>query len=155
MATYNLSGGATTHAATGRTPYFIERVIDIGQVNSNAGIGAAGILQVLAIPAETLIMDAGFEVLTAVTGTSPDIDMGITGSDVDEWVDGFAGTAGYATRATASPHFVYNSTADTIDLLFNTNAVTAGVIRCFALLLDMKGVRETESVSDSAYDTAV
>jgi len=49
MATFNVSGGATTHAATGRVPYVVENVVDIGQVNSNAGIGAAGILQVISV----------------------------------------------------------------------------------------------------------
>lgn len=156
MATFNVSGGATTHAATGRVPYVVENVVDIGQVNSNAGIGAAGILQVISVPAETLVMDAGFEVLTALTGTAPDIDLGITGGDVDEWVDGNNGTAGYATRTTASPHFTFvGTTADTIDLLFNTNAATAGVIRVVAVLCDIKGIRETESVSDTGYDTAL
>lgn len=155
MATYNVSGGATTHAATGRFPYVLENVIDIGQVASNAGIGVAGILQAIAVPAETLVLDAGFEVLTTLTGTAPDIDLGITGGDVDEWVDGNNGAAGYATKAVASPHHVFFGTADTIDLLFNTNAATAGVIRVWAIMCDVKGIRETETVSDAGYDTAV
>jgi hypothetical protein len=122
---------------------------------SDAGVAAADVVRVLPIPAETLVLDAGFEVLTAITGTAPDIDFGITGGDVDEWVDGNNGAAGYATKAVASPQHVFFGTADTLDLLFNTNAATAGVIRCWAICVDVKGIRETESVSDSAYDVAV
>lgn len=156
MATYNLAGSATAGTpVTYRNVYVVEKTIDIGQVNSGAGVAAADVLRVIQVPAETLVLDAGFEVLTALTGTSPDIDFGITGGDVDEWVDGNNGAAGYATKAVASPQHVFFGTADTLDLLFNTNAVTAGVIRCFAIMADVKGIRETESVSDTAYDTAV
>lgn len=155
MATYDLSGGGTTVPVTYRGSYTMERTVDISEVNNGAGVAAADVLRVLQIPAESVVLDAGFEVITAVVGTSPDIDFGITGGDVDEWVDGNNGTVGYATRAVPSPQHVAFVTADTLDLLFNTNAATAGVIRCFALVYDTKGIRETDPNTATAHNTPV
>jgi hypothetical protein len=49
------------------------------------------VYQCLNIPAESVILHAGMEVTTALTGTSSDtaFDLGITGGDVDNFVDLF------------------------------------------------------------------
>ena len=156
MATYDVTkGSGTATHGTGRSPYLVENVLDIGKINADAGVGAADVIRMIDVPAESVVIYAGFEVLTALTGTSPDIDFGITGGDVDEWVDGNDGSAGYATAAVASPQVVAFASADTLDLLFNTNAATAGVIRSFALMLDTSGLNESSTSKASQDDTAV
>lgn len=158
MATYNLTKGSATSpvmsvGAGSRGLTFVENVLDISEMNSDAGVAAADVIQMLDIPAETDVWMAGFEVITALTGTSPDIDLG-WGTDTDEWVDGNDGSAGYATQTAWQLPLRFTS-ADTIDLLFNTNAATAGVIRVFAWLGDISGAQETMTASDTRIDTAV
>ena len=84
MATYNRTGagGTTGHPANGRTPYLVENTIDISAINSSSGTANGDVVNALDIPAETLIMEAGIEVITALS-SSATMDLGITGGDVD------------------------------------------------------------------------
>ena len=61
-----------------------------------AGTTRGDVLLAMDIPAETLIMEAGAEVLTALT-SSVTMDIGITGGDVDRYVDGDTNATGYST----------------------------------------------------------
>ena len=84
MATYDVTGvgGTTGHPSNGRTPYLVENTIDIAAINGDSGAAQNDVLRALDIPAETLIMEAGIEVITACSG-SVTLDLGITGGDVD------------------------------------------------------------------------
>ena len=68
MATYNVTGagGTTGHPANGRTPYLVENTIDVSAINGDSGAAQMMFLE-LDIPAETLIMEAGIEVITALS----------------------------------------------------------------------------------------
>ena len=91
MATYDVTGPSTAGARPSRfsagirTPYLVENVIDIAAINSDAGTATGDVLQALDIPAETLIMQAGMEILTQLSN-SVTLDLGITGGDVDKIV---------------------------------------------------------------------
>ncbi len=103
MATYDLTaaGGTTGHPANGRTPYLVENTIDIAAINGDSGAAQNDVLRALDIPAETLIMEAGIEVITALS-SSVTLDLGITGGDVDRYVDGDTNATGFsAPTATA------------------------------------------------------
>ena len=103
MATYNVTGpgGTTGHPSVVRRPYLVENTIDISAINGDSGAAQNDVLQVLDIPAETLIMEAGIEVLTALS-SSVTLDLGITGGDVDRYVDGDTNATGFsAPTATA------------------------------------------------------
>ncbi len=78
MATYDLTaaGGTTGHPANGRTPYLVENTIDIAAINGDSGAAQNDVLRALDIPAETLIMEAGIEVITALS-SSVTLDLGI------------------------------------------------------------------------------
>ena len=143
MATYNRTGagGTTGHPANGRTPYLVENTIDVSAVNSSAGTTNGDILQALDIPAETLIMEAGIEVITALS-SSATMDLGITGGDVDRYVDGDTNATGYATL-TATARVVVAS-ADTLDILTAGADSSAGKVRVWAVLCDVSGVDETD-----------
>ena len=167
MATYNVTGpgGTAGHpsrlSAGIRTPYLVENTIDVSAVNGDAGSANGDILQCIDVPAETLIMAAGVEVLTACS-SSVVIDIGTTGGlagflDPDAFVDAYDATgATYAPRdvADAAPMLICK-TADTIDALMAGAASSAGKIRVWAVLCDISGVDETDRNTATQHDTDV
>ena len=164
MATYDVTGPGGVNRPGRynpgvRTPYLVENTIDVSQINSAAGTAQNDVLQCIDVPAETLIMAAGVEVLTACS-SSVVIDIGVTGStagfsDPDAFVDAYDATgAAYAPRdvADAAPMIICK-TADTIDALMAGAASAAGKIRVWAVLCDIAGVDETDRQSDAQHDT--
>ena len=154
MATYNVTGvgGTTGHPSNGRTPYLVENIIDVSAVNGDAGTTSGDVLLAIDIPAETLIMEAGAEVLTALT-SSVTMDIGITGGDVDRYVDGDTNATGYSTL-TATARVVVAS-ADTLDILTGGANSTAGKVRVWAVLCDISGIDESDNNTSTQHDTAV
>jgi len=163
MATYNVTGvgGTTGHPSNGRTPYLIENTIDVSAVNGDSGAAQNDVLKCIDVPAETLIMAAGVEVLTACS-SSVVIDIGITGStvgfsDADAFIDAYDATsASYAGRDTQDNNTAPMLTckvADTIDALLAGGVSTVGKIRVWAILCDISGVDETDRQSDAQHDT--
>ncbi len=148
MATYNVTGpgGTAGHpsklSAGIRTPYLVENTIDVSALNGDSGAAQNDVLRVLDIPAETLIMEAGIEVLTALS-SSVTLDLGITGGDVDRYVDGDTNATGFSAPTATARTIV--ASADS----------TAGKIRVFAVLCDVSGVDETDRNTDTQHDTAV
>ena len=111
------------------------------------------IIQALNVPAETLVIAAGLEVLTA-SSSSVTMDLGITGStaghnDPDCWVDGYdaTGTGHAPMDATDAAAMLIVKTADTIDILIGGAQDTAGKVRVWALMCDISGSDETASNS--------
>jgi len=153
MATYNVTGpgGTTGHPSVVRRPYLVENTIDISAINSDSGTADGDILQVLDIPAETLIMEAGVEVITALS-SSATIDLGITGGDPDRYVDGDTNATGFSVL-TATARVIIAS-ADTLDAKIAGAASSAGKIRVFAVLCDVSGVEESDLNTDSQHDTS-
>lgn len=139
----------------GRKPYFVEVEIDLAAAATAKGsaLAANDIIQAITVGANTAVMFAGMEIVTAPAGgTSCTADLGITGGDVDAFVDGFtvtgASAGSYSTLAnTATPIIV--TTSDTIDiLLLGTTPDTSGVIRVFAYLLDVDGKGSDKSADE-------
>ena len=100
MATYDVTGPGGTNRPSRRNPgvrvpYLIENTIDVSAINGDSGAAQNDVLRVLDLPAETLVMEAGIEVITALS-SSVTMDLGITGGDVDIYADGDtnASTAG-------------------------------------------------------------
>ena len=143
MATYDRTGagGTTGHPSNGRTPYLVENTIDISAINSSSGTANGDVVNALDIPAETLIMEAGIEVITALS-SSATMDLGITGGDVDRYVDGDTNATGYATH-TATARVVVAS-ADTLDILTGGADSSAGKVRVWAVLCDVSGIDESD-----------
>jgi len=144
MATYDRTGkgGTTGHPANGRTPYLVENTIDISAINSSSGTADGDIVQALDIPAETLIMEAGVEVITALSGSAT-IDLGVTGADPDRYVDGDTNATGFSTLTNTAR--MISASADTLDALIAGAASSAGKIRVFAVLCDVSGIDETDN----------
>jgi hypothetical protein len=99
-----------------------------------AGSSASDVFVGPTVPANSVIISGGFIVTEAFAGTSTDmaLDMGVTGGDVDNFVDGFdfdnssVGDIGYKVAQTD----VVVTTSDTVDVLVQaqTGTCTAGEI---------------------------
>jgi len=154
MATYNVTGagGTTGHPSNGRTPYLVENTIDISAINGDSGAAQNDVLQVLDIPAETIVMEAGIEVLTALSANVT-LDLGITGGDVDIFVDGDTNATGFSAATATARHVA--ASADTLDLLVLSAASSAGKVRVYAVMCDVSGIDETDRNTDTQHDTAV
>ena len=154
MATYDLTaaGGTTGHPSNGRTPYLVENTINVATINGDSGAAQNDVLRVLDIPAETLVMEAGIEVLTALS-SSVTMDLGITGGDVDIYVDGDGNGTGYSAATATARHIA--ASADTLDVLVLGAAAAAGKIRVWAVMCDISGINETDRNTSTQQDTAV
>ena len=144
----------------GRKPYFVEVEIDLAAAATAKGsaLAATDVIECISVSAGTAILFAGTEVITAPAGgTAGTFDLGITGGDVDAFVDGGAITSAaagtYAALAnTAVP--IVASAADTIDmLLIGTTPDTSGVIRVYAMLVDVDGTGSSKAAAEVDRDT--
>jgi hypothetical protein len=149
MATHDKTGkgGTTGHPSTGgRRPYLVENTTSVTDYDPASG----DIIQMIDVPAETLVMAAGLEVLTA-SSSSVTFDLGITGStaghhDPDAFVDAYdaTGTGHAPMDATDAAAMLVVKTADTIDILTAGAQDTLGKVRVWAVLCDISGVDETD-----------
>ena len=154
MATYNVTGagGTAGHPSNGRTPYLVENTIDVSAVNGDSGAAQNDVLQAMDIPAETVIMEAGIEVITACS-SSVTLDLGITGGDVDIYTDGDTNATGYSALTATARHVA--AAADTLDVLVLSAASSAGKIRVWAIMSDVSGINESDQNTSTQHDTAV
>jgi len=147
MATVTtLAGGTVDGFTAGRMPYFKEVLIDFAAAATAKGsaLASADVIEAISVPANTIILNAGLEVITVAGGESSDttVDLGVTTTEPDIFIDGFdldaAAAGAYAQNAAAFQPLVIG-TADTIDLLIATatTAPTSGVVRIFAILMDI------------------
>lgn len=150
MATIDLSNGLGGAPRPVRSltnmPYFVEKTIDFAAAATAKGgvLAAADVIEAIDVPAGTMVLNAGLQVVTVATGESNDntLDLGITGVDADCFVDGFdldaAAAGAYAQNAAAFQPLIVG-TADTIDLLIATasTAPTGGTVRVWAVLCDI------------------
>ena len=146
MATITSLLAATRGAGNpSRKSYLQELTVDLtAQAISCTG---GDIVQCLTVPANTVILWAGVQVIesaTMNTGSDATVDFG-TSADDDEYVAAYdidgASDLAYAPAATPAGVIVL-STANTLDLTFaGTGATfTAGKLRVFAMLMDVSEV---------------
>jgi hypothetical protein len=162
MATYNLTNGsvagggketAGTYPDVRNQAYMIEATLDVAKLISAGAFSSAAngdIFELLTIPANTLVISAGAEVITAFNGTTPTVDIDFAaGDDIvdggDVTATGFlaAGTNG-TTIGTESPQYTqYVTAADTIDVkLIVTGSTTVGKLRVFAVVVDCNSIQK-------------
>jgi hypothetical protein len=149
MATVTtLAGSASAGRTAGAVPYLVDVTIDFAAAATAKGsaLAAADVIECINVPANTLILNAGLEVITVLGGESNDttFDLGVTTTEPDNFVDGFdadaAAAGAYAQNAAAYQPLVIG-TADTIDLLIATatTAPTSGEVRVWAVLMNIDG----------------
>ena len=144
MAT--LEGSGLHSAADGNNKiYVLENVVNIADAVTLKGtaLAAADVIQALNIPVGAQVISGGAQVMEATTGTATNvtIDIGVTGGDVDAYVDGFdldgAAVLAYAANGVGTPAIF--SAADTIDILIPTMTGTllTGKVRVWAVVADV------------------
>lgn len=149
MATITtLAGGASAGRTVGSVPYLVDKNIDFAAAATAKGsaLAATDVIEAISVPANTVILNAGIEIITVLGGESSDntFDLG-TGVDADNFVDGFdsdaAAAGAYAQNAAAFQPIVVGATADTIDITIATatTAPTSGVARVWAVLMNVDG----------------
>ena len=147
---YGFNKGTASFAAYGgnRISYLeveldFAKIVEARSDASATALAAADTLQVIAVPANAVILHAGFEVTTAeTTNTTATFDFGFTGAspaaanafgnDVASNALGWSWAAGNGLGAP----IIIGTSDDTIDLLINTAAPTDCVLRCFAVVLN-------------------
>lgn len=153
MATVDMTSGTAGFATSdsySAKPYLVERYVNFADVVTAKGsaIAQGDVIEVIDLPAGSYCMAAGLEVISVMTGTSTDatVDLGVTGGDVDMFIDGFDLDGASAGAFSAIPAATigsktFQSSADTLDLLIvtQTGTITGGEVRVFALIMDVNG----------------
>jgi hypothetical protein len=166
MATFDLTLGATKKGSAADSiasfpdvrnqAYMVEAILDISKIANYTCVNG-DVFQLLEIPAGTLIVAAGAEVLTAFNGTTPTVDIDFAAGD--DIVDGgdvtatgylAAGTNGGANLTSQVTFTQLVTAADTIDvkLIAASADVTSGVLRVYAVVVDLNGVAQTAAEVD-------
>ena len=146
------NGGTAGHPAEVARPYVMT-----SKVHDTADGGAGGdVIQLIDVPADTMIVAGVLEVLEARGNTDITLDIGFTGGDVDCFVDGSVLAAGFtpfleaAVGASGSNARVLTS-ADTIDALIidgGSSGESAARFRIHVVLADISvNPVETATVS--------
>ena len=143
MATITNNGTSTNDIGySNNGPRYIEEVIDIAAVIA-AGVtpGSTDTIQMLNLPADTYVMRAGIEVLTAETGNATaTVSLGDT--DVDHYVAATIVTV-LGQKTSIDINKLYTS-ADTIDLTSATAALTNAKLRVWAIVQSVNGLHDAQ-----------
>jgi hypothetical protein len=145
ITTLSNAVGAGLHPSRSirNVPYMVENTISLAAAVTAKGsaLAAADVIEALQLPAQSIVLAAGFEVTAAVTGSCT-VSLGVTGVSAAAYVAAFGVTSSltvgdYATSASAGFPIVTKA-ADTLDLLLVTETTTlsAGSIRVFAVVVD-------------------
>jgi|TARA_R100001129_G_scaffold55264_1_gene38010 hypothetical protein len=135
MATYTVTG-AVAGVPLGIKPQIIEVVLDFSSTN----LTTSDSIEVFEMNANTLVLMAGVEILTATSNSGCVIDLG-DDSDDDLYVAALDATAtGHEINNAAGTAKLYTA-ADTIDMIVNS-ATFDGKCRVFAVIAEM-GTAET------------
>ncbi len=174
MATFDMTSSATAGVSSnsiaalpasrdGMNMRMVEAILDISKI-TDYSCTDGDIFQLLEIPANTFVLFAGAEVLTAFDGTSPTVDIDfaagddiIDGGDVSSagfLAEGSNGQANDVVTGAASTFTQFISATDTIDvkLIAGSADVTSGKLRVYACVVDVNGAQElaTEVARDNA-----
>lgn len=147
ITTLKVTGTTHPSRATTNVPYVVSNYINFADITTAKGsaVAAADTVEAITVPAGTAILAAGLECMIVDNATALTLDLGFTGGDVDEFVDGFdhaaAAAGAYSASLDTVPGITVLGTADTIDLLIATltDAPTVGQVRVWALLVDISG----------------
>jgi hypothetical protein len=142
MATYNYTsstGGTAGHPSNAAVPYVItSQVVD---AVDNTSLAGGDVIQLLDIPADTMIIGGCIETLEASGNAQVTFDVGFTGGDIDALVDGGVSNAaaGVQFNLAAAGNNI-TTAADTLDLLVldaGSSATAAWRFRAHVVVVDI------------------
>jgi hypothetical protein len=147
--THGFNKGTAAHPAQGinRVGY-MEVELDFAKITADrvtagaTALATGDSLQVLNIPANTLVMAVGATTLTA-EGAASTFDIGLTGGDVDGFIDGGNANAAGTTSSNGAllngdNNSHYFAAADTIDMLIGVSGAVTDLakIKVWAVIAD-------------------
>jgi hypothetical protein len=153
MATYNAthsSAGTVGHPSGAAKAYVITS--PVYDAVDNTDLEQGDIVQLIDLPADTMVVGGCIEILEASGNAQITFDVGITGGDVDAFIDGAAsnGTTAINFGAQSTDSAMVTS-ADTLDLLVidgGSTKTTAWRFRAHVVLVDVsKNPVESATVS--------
>lgn len=151
-------GGAGVNAHSARGPYKVKKVLDfendsaLTALNAGAGPGQNDVLQLIHVPANSIVLGVFYETVTASTalnnldiGDGDDVDGYHDGIDATSTGDGYNGLGKAPTLVEGTPNTLtgfalgkFYTAADTIDAKIITAAsITDGVIEVTAVILTL------------------
>ena len=146
MATYSISPASGTAGHPSKAPDLkcVSVVVDFSSTTNVAN----DIFECITVPANTYVVTAGIDVITADTaGNSGTVGLG-DGADVDRYITTAATTsaglmtireqAGHSGMSTTSISYGIYAASDTIDIKITTGAVNC-VVRVWAITADFGG----------------
>lgn len=150
MATYTINNvGTAGHPASAPTLRIVDVVVDFNSTTNVSG----DVFACLSLPANTYVITAGVDVLTADSaGNSGTISLG-DGADVDRYISAavpgsstmtIRAQAGAGSMGTTSVGFGIYVSADTIDVVVGTGALN-GKYRVWAMTSDFGGQGDAEA----------
>ena len=150
MATYTINNvGTAGHPASAPTLRIVDVVVDFDSTTNVSG----DVFECLSLPANTYVITAGVDVLTADgAGNSGTISLG-DGADVDRYISAavpgsstmtIRAQAGAGSMGTTSIGFGIYVSADTIDVVVGTGALN-GKYRVWAMTADFGGQGNAEA----------
>jgi hypothetical protein len=137
----NTLASARGASQRGRNTYMVQTELDFATALSDKGAAllALDVIPVIAVPAGTVIMCAGAEVITAADSTTATVDIATGAGDL--MADGFNAKSAVGTYSTPDGDFapIVVGAADNIDvkLATMTGTLTAGKLRIWAMLSDV------------------
>jgi len=147
ITTLSNAVGAGVHPARSirNMPYVVENTVNFAAATTAKGsaLAAADVIEALQIPAQSVVLAAGYEVLSAITGDVT-MSVGVTGVLATAYVNAAtlqaATSVGTYGTSSSTAYPIVSQAADTIDLLISasTTALSAGSVRVFAVLCDMQ-----------------
>ena len=146
MATYNRTsagGGTANHPSNVANAYVVTS--PVYDAVDNTSLAGGDIVELIDVPADTMIVGGCLEVLEAAGNAAITMDIGFTGGDVDCFLDGDGVDAGFSTflnagSGTTSNNCVMVTTADTIDALIldsGSSGETAARFRIHVVMVDV------------------
>ena len=147
--THGFNKGSAAHPAKGinRVGY-VEVELDFAKITADrvtagaTALATGDSLQVLSLPANTLIMAVGATTITA-EGAASTFDIGLTGGDVDGFIDGGNANAAGTTQSNGALLISANTghylaAADTIDMLIGVSGAVTDLakIKVWAVIAD-------------------
>ena len=127
-----------TNAVAGVPAGVKAQVVEVVLDFSSTSLTTSDSVEVFELPANTLVVMAGVEVLTLASTGSPVLDLGDDDND-DVFAAAVAGHTALASGTTSVGKFY--TAADTIDLIANT-ATFDGKVRVYAVIAEL-GTAET------------
>jgi len=116
--------------------------------NGGTALAANDIIEAIAVPANTMVLYAGFKVVTGITGT--DVDLFAASFDLDgASVGDITPPAGLSSGVVANVP-AFTASADTLDVEIHASSgtITGGIIRVFAVCILMDEVSQSGSAQE-------